>query len=126
MVVPGVRTAVFSTLAADAVPASAAEPVRAASAATAALRRRVVVRYIVVSCESGRDVVDDATTSPACHAWCPPAAGAGTPRPPPAPRAAARRGSPRRALTVSYAHIATRITVTAPASAHAARSPPTA
>src|SRR4051794_5960493 len=45
---------------------------------------------------------------------------------PAAAQAVARRGSARRALTVSYAHIATRTTVTAPASAHAARSPPTA
>src|SRR3954449_4741979 len=97
MVVPGVRTAVFSTLAADAVPASAAEPVRAASAATAALRRGGVVRFIVVSCESGRDVVDDATTSPACHAWCPPAAGAGTPPPLRRSPAAARRAPRPRA-----------------------------
>src|SRR3954454_156109 len=92
MVEPGARIGPFSNVAADAVPASAAEPVTAARAARAAPRRTVVVSCIEVSCGGGGggargrvwvscievswgggwggDVVDDATTSSRRHAGC--------------------------------------------------------
>src|SRR5689334_7993998 len=83
MVAPGARTGAFSTEAAEAEPARAAEPATAVRATRETVRRTVLERDIVAPVERRwSDVVDETTTLAACHTCPLPAARAAiSPRP---------------------------------------------